>query len=85
MGRPHVDRALAELKFPSVKSVAMQGDLAEGSTFRWKAGPGTITSTIQQKGLVVRLFRGLLQKTLDSALDDGLRYLKAEAERRSTA
>ncbi len=109
---------------PSVKSVAMQGDLAEGSTFRWKAGPGTITSTIQRieaprliawtgktlgidaihvhtlepqagktlvrteesyEGLVARLFRGPLQKTLDSALDDGLRYLKAEAERRSTA
>jgi uncharacterized protein YndB with AHSA1/START domain len=108
---------------PSVKSVAMQGDLAEGSTFRWKAGPGTITSTIQRieaprliewtgktlgidathvhtlepqagktlvrteescEGLVARLFRGPLQKTLDSALDDGLRYLKAEAERRST-
>jgi len=32
---------------PDVKSVSMQGSVAEGSTFRWKAGPGTIKSTIQ--------------------------------------
>ena len=25
----------------------MQGNLAEGTQFRWKAGPGTITSTIR--------------------------------------
>ena len=36
-------------------------------------------------GLVSRLFRGPLQKTLDQALAEGLRYLKAEAERRSTS
>ena len=34
-------------------------------------------------GLVARLFRRPLQKTLDRALADGTRYLKAEAERRS--
>jgi uncharacterized protein YndB with AHSA1/START domain len=33
---------------PDVKSVSVQGKLEEGSTFRWKAGPGTIKSTIQQ-------------------------------------
>src|SRR5205823_11869723 len=32
---------------PDVKSVSMQGRLANGSEFRWKAGPGTITSTLQ--------------------------------------
>jgi hypothetical protein len=32
---------------PDVKSASMQGSVAEGSTFRWKAGPGTIKSTIQ--------------------------------------
>jgi uncharacterized protein YndB with AHSA1/START domain len=32
---------------PDVKSVAMSGEVAEGSEFRWKAGPGTIASTIQ--------------------------------------
>lgn len=106
---------------PDVKSMSMEGDLATGSVFRWKAGPGTITSTIQfvepprligwtgttlgikamhlyrleprdggtfvhteesYEGLVPRLLRGSLQKTLDTGLSDGLRYLKAEAERR---
>jgi len=107
---------------PEVKSASMQGGLVEGSEFRWKAGPGTITSTLQlvepprliawtgttfgikaihvhaleardgktyvtteesYDGLVARLFRGRLQKTLDDALEDGLRHLKAEAERRA--
>jgi hypothetical protein len=34
-------------------------------------------------GLVARLLRGSLQKTLDKSLAEGLRYLKAEAERRA--
>jgi hypothetical protein len=108
---------------PDVKSVSMERPVAPGSVFRWKAGPGTITSTIQRvepprliawtgrtfgikaihfykleprdgrtfvrseesyDGLVARLLRGSLQKTLDTALADGLRYLKSEAERRAT-
>jgi hypothetical protein len=107
---------------PDIKSMSMQGDLAEGSRFRWKAGPGTITSTIRRvepprliawtgttfgikaihiyrleprngrtfvrteesfKGIVARLMRGSLQKTLDHTLADGLRYLKDEAEKRA--
>jgi uncharacterized protein YndB with AHSA1/START domain len=107
---------------PHVESLSMRGDVSVGSEFRWKAGPGTITSTIQEvdpprriawtgrtlgiravhvwwlepsgsvttvlteesyQGLVARLFRRSLQKTLDRALDDGLRYLKAEVERRA--
>lgn len=32
---------------PDVKSASLEGDLAPGSTFRWKAGPGTIVSTLQ--------------------------------------
>jgi hypothetical protein len=32
---------------PDVKSMAVEGPVASGSVFRWKAGPGTITSTIQ--------------------------------------
>ena len=32
---------------PAVKSVSFEGGLDEGSEFRWKAGPGTITSTIR--------------------------------------
>jgi hypothetical protein len=109
---------------PDVKSVSMEGSLAPGSVFRWKAGPGTITSTIQRvepprliawtgrtfgikaihfyrleqrdgstfvrseesyDGLVARVLRGSLQKTLDTALADGLRYLKIEAEQRASS
>jgi uncharacterized protein YndB with AHSA1/START domain len=109
---------------PAVKDVSMRGGLAPGSAFKWKAGPGTITSTLQRvepprviawtgntlgikaqheytldpqdgktlvrteesyDGLVSRLFRRPLQKTLDKALSDGLRHLKAEAERRSAS
>jgi hypothetical protein len=107
---------------PEVKSVSMHGAVSEGSVFRWKAGPGTIMSTLEDieaptriawsgttfgieakhvyaleardgvtrvrteesyDGLVARLFRGRLQKTLESSLASGLRHLKAEAERRT--
>jgi uncharacterized protein YndB with AHSA1/START domain len=30
-----------------VKSMSVQGPVAEGLVFRWKAGPGTITSTVR--------------------------------------
>ena len=105
---------------PDVKAVSLAGPFAEGSTFRWKAGPGTITSVVEQvdrprllawsgrtlgiravhvwhlsatngtthvrteesyDGFVARVLRRSLQKTLDTALADGARYLKAEAER----
>jgi hypothetical protein len=104
--------------------MSFDGPLAPGSEFRWKAGPGTIVSTLQQveplrritwlgrtmsikaihewrleprdgetfveteetySGLVARLFRGQLQKTLDEALEEGLQHLKREAERRAGA
>jgi uncharacterized protein YndB with AHSA1/START domain len=32
---------------PDVKAASMEGPLAAGTQFRWKAGPGTITSTLQ--------------------------------------
>lgn len=109
---------------PAVKSASVDGEVGEGSTFRWKAGPGTIRSTIRDvekpwriawtgttfgiqaihvhtleprnggtlvrseesyDGLVARLFHGRLQRTLDSALHDGLQHLKAEAERQERA
>jgi uncharacterized protein YndB with AHSA1/START domain len=105
-----------------VKSMSFDGPVAPGSEFRWKAGPGTIVSTLEQvepprliswrgrtmsikamhewhleprdggtsvqteetfSGLLARLFRGQLQKTLDKSLDDGLEHLKGEAERRA--
>lgn len=109
---------------PDVKSASLEGPLAEGSMFRWKAGPGTITSRLEHvdrprliawtgrtlgiravhvwrlepwngttlvrteesyEGLVARVLRRWLQKTLDSALADGARYLKAEAEKVSSS
>src|SRR5215216_4019617 len=33
---------------PEVKSMSVDGPLAPGSVFRWKAGPGTIVSTLEQ-------------------------------------
>jgi uncharacterized protein YndB with AHSA1/START domain len=104
-----------------VKSMSIEGPVAPGTVFRWRAGPGTITSTIQlvdrprriawtgrtlgikaihfwhfeardggtfvrteesYEGLVARLLRRSLQKTLDRALVDGLQDLKAQVERR---
>jgi hypothetical protein len=32
---------------PDVKEASIDGELTEGNHFRWKAGPGTITSTLQ--------------------------------------
>ncbi len=32
---------------PDVRGAAVNGALAEGTTFQWKAGPGTIKSTFQ--------------------------------------
>ena len=108
---------------PDIKSMSLQGGVAEGSVFRWKAGPGKITSTIRRvqpprliawtgktfgikaihfyrleprngktfvrteesfEGIAARLMRRSLQKTLDKALADGLRYLRTESEKRAT-
>ena len=33
---------------PEVKSMSFDGPLAPGSRFRWKAGPGTIVSTLEE-------------------------------------
>jgi uncharacterized protein YndB with AHSA1/START domain len=33
---------------PDVRSAFLEDGLTEGSRFRWKAGPGTITSTLQR-------------------------------------
>jgi len=107
---------------PVVKSVSMHGELSAGTEFRWKAGPASITSTLQHvdaptliawtgttfgieamhvyaleardgvtlvrteesyDGLLARIFRGRLQKTLEESLESGLGHLKAEAERRT--
>jgi hypothetical protein len=36
-------------------------------------------------GMVAKLLRGTLQKTLDKAFEEGLQHLKREAERRSAS
>jgi uncharacterized protein YndB with AHSA1/START domain len=33
---------------PNVRSASLEEGLTEGSRFRWRAGPGTITSTLQR-------------------------------------
>jgi uncharacterized protein YndB with AHSA1/START domain len=33
---------------PDVKSMSFDGPLAPGAMFRWKAGPGTIVSTVEE-------------------------------------
>lgn len=110
---------------PDVKSVELEGELRPGSVFRWKAGPGTVTSTIERLerpnliawtgttlgglrahhvwhleerngkthvrttesflGLLARILRRPLRKTLERSLGDGVRHLKAEAERQAGA
>jgi hypothetical protein len=107
---------------PDVKSMSFPGPLAPGTQFRWKAGPGTIVSTLDRieppryiswhgrtltisayhewwleprengthvrtqevfDGLLARLLRQPLQKTLDKSFQDGLERLKDESERRA--
>jgi uncharacterized protein YndB with AHSA1/START domain len=109
---------------PDVRSATPEGPLAGGTRFRWKAGPGTITSTLQEverphlvswtgttlgiraihvhrlegrgsatlvrseeswDGPLVRLLRQSMRKTLQKAIESGLRHLKAEASIRGGA
>jgi hypothetical protein len=51
-------------------------DQRDGKTF--------VRTEASYEGRVACLFRGSLQETVDRALADGLRYLKAESERRTT-
>jgi hypothetical protein len=48
------------------------------------AGNTMVTTYESWEGLIARLFRGAGQKTVEKAIQTGLRYLKAEAERRSS-
>jgi uncharacterized protein YndB with AHSA1/START domain len=107
---------------PDVRSATLEGELAEGSSFRWNVGSRTIVSTIRQveppaaiawtgktpglraihvyrlesrgsgtlvltdeswEGLVARVFRVRMRRTLERAMEADLRHLKAEAERRA--
>jgi uncharacterized protein YndB with AHSA1/START domain len=108
----------------AVKEMSLHGPVAPGTSFDWKAGPGTIKSSIAEvaephrivwtgvtfgiravdaftfeafdggtlvreaeswEGLPARLFRSRMDRTLRSSIRDGLRALKAEAERRASA
>jgi uncharacterized protein YndB with AHSA1/START domain len=107
---------------PEVHSMVLRGPVAAGSTFEWKAGPGTIKSRLQQVdapkriawtgstfgiraidvfrleardggtlvtedeswgGLLARLFRARMRRSLQSGIERGVKELKAEAERRT--
>jgi uncharacterized protein YndB with AHSA1/START domain len=108
----------------AVRSMSVHGPVAPGTSFDWKAGPGTIKSSIAEveapnrivwtgvtfgiravdaftfeasdggtlvreaeswEGLLARLLRSRMERTLRSSLRDGLRSLKTEAERRARA
>jgi hypothetical protein len=108
---------------PDVKEASLDGELAEGSQFRWRSGAVRITSTLRRvepphvlawtgktfsidaihvwhleghagnttaatyeswDGFIARIFRAACRRTVDRALQAGLRHLKAEAERRSS-
>ena len=43
-----------------------------------------VSSEESWEGLLVRIFRGRMQKTLEESIDSGLGHLKAEAERRAS-
>ena len=105
-----------------VRSLSLRGPVAPGSTFEWKAGPGTIRSRLGEvdaprriawtgstlgikaidvfrleardggtlvteeeswDGLLARLFRSRMRRTLQSGIDHGMEALKNEAEGRT--
>ena len=106
----------------AVRSMSLLGPVAPGTAFAWKAGPGTIHSTLQEvdaptriawtgstlgikaidvfrleardggtlvteeeswEGPLARLMRSRMRRTLQSGIEQGMRELKAEAERRA--
>ena len=107
---------------PDVRATFIKGDLAVGTEFSWKAGPGNIRSTVMEmvephrlvwtgstpgikavhlwqierrgektlvsseeswEGLLPGILRGVMKKMLSRSIQQGLIYLKKEAERRS--
>ncbi len=65
-----------------VLSAALQGELAPGSKFIWKAGGLTITSTILQVERPRILAWTGNTMGIKKSIDSGLLHLKVEAERR---
>ena len=107
---------------PDIRATFIEGDLAVGTEFSWKAGPGTIRSTVMEmeephrllwtgstpvikavhfweiekrgektlvrseeswEGLLPGILRGIMKKMLSRSIQQGLIYLKKEAERAS--
>lgn len=107
---------------PDIRATFIEGDLAVGTEFSWKAGPGTIRSTVTEmeephrllwtgstpgikavhfweiekrgektlvrseeswEGLLPGILRGIMKKMLSRSIQQGLIYLKKEAERAS--
>jgi hypothetical protein len=107
---------------PDVRWARLDGELAAGSRFTWKAGPGTIRSTLTDvgepsrlawtgttlgihavhvwqieptdggsevrteeswSGVLPRLLRSAMTRSLQTAIDRGLKALKAAAEKHS--
>jgi hypothetical protein len=70
---------------PDVKSVSVEGPVQPGTVFRWKAGPSSLTSVLQEEsweGLLASLLKGYSRRTLDKGIRSVLAHLKSEAERR---
>jgi len=105
---------------PDVRATFIEGNLQAGKSFSWKAGPGTIRSTVLQmqkpkelvwsgttlgiraihlwqierrgekttvrseeswEGLLPAILRGAMRRMLLRSIQQGLIYLKKEAER----
>ena len=69
---------------PDVKSVQLQGRVQPATVFRWKAGPSTLTSTLQVVDPPHELaLKRSGRRTLDRGIHNVLERLKAVAERRT--
>ena len=85
-GRATIASTLAQLERP--RRLAWTGKTTGiRAVHVWSLEPregGTLARTEESwDGLLVRILRGPMQRNLQKTLDDGLRYLKAEAERRA--
>ena len=75
---------------PDIRSVRVEGPVQPGTVFRWKAGPSSLTSTLQVVDppreiawTGTTMGKGYSRRTLDKGIGSVLAHLKAEAERRA--
>ena len=75
---------------PDVKSTSLEGAVATGTKFRWihhlelQDGRTIVKSAESWEGPPVRLLRRSMGKSLQKAIDLGLRHLQIEVERQAT-